>query len=160
LLAYRGGSERREHLRKPQVPEGVAALFSCRTGQRSFETDKLGKGHGIFFHHVIEGLKGEARRKDRGVTWSSLVDHVTESVEFDSLMLIGRDSAQQPHQITNLAGRSPVLAPQKQAAFERNLPREPIEGMVTRVENDLVTISIGSDAGLLKGHTLYVFRLG
>ena len=47
-------------------PAGVAALFSCKAGERAYETEKLGKGgHGVFFHHVIEGLKGEAGNKSR-----------------------------------------------------------------------------------------------
>jgi hypothetical protein len=35
-----------------------------------------------------------------------------------------------------------------------------VEGLVQRAEGNLVTISIGSDAGLLRGHTMEVFRLG
>jgi uncharacterized caspase-like protein len=47
----------------PKPPRGTAALFSCSTGERAFETDKLGKGHGVFFHHVLEGLRGKARNE-------------------------------------------------------------------------------------------------
>ena len=42
----------------PDPPGGIAAFFSCSTGQQSFESDTL--KHGIFTHHVIEGLKGGA----------------------------------------------------------------------------------------------------
>jgi hypothetical protein len=43
----------------------------------------------------------------------------------------------------------------------KNPPTENVEGVVKRVDDNsgLVTISIGSDAGLTKGHTLEVFRL-
>lgn len=47
------------------------------------------------------------------------------------------------------------------AAVRKNPPKENVEGMVKQVDaaTGLVTISIGSDAGLQKGHTLEVFRL-
>lgn len=41
-----------------------------------------------------------------------------------------------------------------------NPPPENVEGTVTRVSGDLVTISMGRDSGLEKGNTLQVFRLG
>lgn len=50
-----------ESVTRPQteaVPEGIVALFSCRAGQKSFEHPPL--GHGIFFHHVLEGWNGKA----------------------------------------------------------------------------------------------------
>src|SRR5262249_42008600 len=46
--------------RVPRPPRGTAALFSCASGQRAFETNKLGKkGHGVFFQFVLEGLRGQ-----------------------------------------------------------------------------------------------------
>jgi hypothetical protein len=44
-------------------------------------------------------------------------------------------------------------------ASGRNPPPEAVEGLIQRVDGNLVTLSIGSDAGLQKGHTLYVFGL-
>lgn len=41
-----------------------------------------------------------------------------------------------------------------------NPPPENVEGLVRRAEGNLVTISLGSDAGLAKGQTMEVFRLG
>jgi len=41
-----------------------------------------------------------------------------------------------------------------------NPPNEDVEGLVKRAEGNLVTLSIGSDAGLTKGNTLEVFRFG
>ena len=43
---------------KKRPPGGVAALFSCSEGQVSYEDDDL--KHGVFFHFVIEGLRGKA----------------------------------------------------------------------------------------------------
>lgn len=39
-------------------PGGSAAFFSCSAGEASFEHDDL--KHGVFFHNVIEGLRGKA----------------------------------------------------------------------------------------------------
>jgi hypothetical protein len=41
-----------------------------------------------------------------------------------------------------------------------NPPPDDVEGLVRRAEGRLVTITIGSDAGLAKGQTLEVFRFG
>jgi hypothetical protein len=43
----------------------------------------------------------------------------------------------------------------------KNPPAENVEGVITKVDNQsgLVVISIGSDAGVLRGHTLEVYRL-
>jgi hypothetical protein len=41
-----------------------------------------------------------------------------------------------------------------------NPPPDNVEGLVRRAEGNLVTITIGSDAGLQRGHTMEVFRYG
>jgi formylglycine-generating enzyme required for sulfatase activity len=108
------GLGRNANLDNLRPPRGLAALFSCKSGERAFETDKLGKGHGVFFHHVIEGLKGEAKNKRGEVTWSRLAEYVTESVSEDVPRLIGGGAKQTPEQKLNITGRSPVLiAPAK-----------------------------------------------
>ncbi len=50
-----------ESVTRPQKsvpPGGVAALYSCSAGERAFEDDEL--RHGVFFHFVIEALRGGA----------------------------------------------------------------------------------------------------
>jgi formylglycine-generating enzyme required for sulfatase activity len=102
-------------------PRGTAALFSCKGGERAFETDKLGeKGHGVFFHHVIEGLKGKAKNKRGEVTWSRLADHVIESVSEDVPKIIGGGAKQTPEQKLNLTGRSPILVGPDKEDIDRN----------------------------------------
>jgi formylglycine-generating enzyme required for sulfatase activity len=90
-------------------PRGIAALFSCSSGQRAFETPKLGRGHGVFFYHVIEGLKGEAKNKRGEVTWTSLADHVIDRVSDDVPKIIRGGAKQTPELKVNLRGKSPVL---------------------------------------------------
>jgi formylglycine-generating enzyme required for sulfatase activity len=93
----------------PRLPRGTAALFSCSSGERAFETDKLGSGHGVFFHHVIEGLKGDAKNRRGEVTWSRLSEYVTESVSRQVPKLIGSGAQQTPELKVNLRGESSVL---------------------------------------------------
>jgi formylglycine-generating enzyme required for sulfatase activity len=95
------------------LPRGTAALCSCKSGERAFESPKLGKGHGIFFFHVIDGLRGKARNKRGEVTWSSLADHVIDKVSDDVPRLIGGGARQTPEQKLSLTGRSPVLVPSR-----------------------------------------------
>jgi hypothetical protein len=93
----------------PRPPRGTAALFSCSSGERAFESEKLGTGHGVFFHHVIEGLKGEAKNKKGQITWDSLAEHVKDKVSDEVPVLIGGGAKQTPQEIKNLTGKSPVL---------------------------------------------------
>src|SRR5271157_3152132 len=48
----------------PPVPASVAALFSCSDGEVAWDDADLGGGHGVFFHYVIEGLKGAADQEN------------------------------------------------------------------------------------------------
>jgi hypothetical protein len=87
----------------------MAALFSCKSGERAFETPKLGKGHGVLFHFVLEGLKGQARNERGEVTWTRLAEHVTEKVSDEVPILIGGGARQTPEEIKKLVGKAPVL---------------------------------------------------
>ena len=111
-----------------QVPGGVAALFSCSDQQQSFEHPKL--GHGVFFHYVIEGLRGRADSQtpdvpaDRIVTLPELEQYVclcvmkfaTESIEGRSFPSVAdRLSACIPWRCC--PGRATVAPPPLQAPF-------------------------------------------
>jgi hypothetical protein len=99
----------------PRLPRGTAALFSCKGGERAFETPKLGRGHGVFFHHVLEGLRGKATNRKGEVTWGGLAEYVTEAVSDDVPRLIGGGARQTPELKVNLTGKSPVLVRISQA---------------------------------------------
>jgi formylglycine-generating enzyme required for sulfatase activity len=92
-----------------RAPNGLAALFSCSSGERAFETPKLGKGHGVFFHHVIQGLKGEARNKRGEVTWDSLAIYVKEQVSDEVPKLFENGAKQTPDERKTLKGKPPVI---------------------------------------------------
>jgi uncharacterized caspase-like protein len=76
------------------APGGVAALFSCSAGQVSYESDK--HRHGLFFHHVLEGLRGKALNENGVVDLETLVAHVARAVPEAAKAEIGRQAEQKP----------------------------------------------------------------
>jgi formylglycine-generating enzyme required for sulfatase activity len=84
----------------PSAPVGVGALFSCSPGQYSFETKEY--KHGVFFHHVLEGLGGKAKNRKEQVTWDSLRQYVKEEVAEDAKRLFG-GAKQVPNETGNLS---------------------------------------------------------
>ena len=68
----------------PLPPASVAALFSCSEKEVSWEDKDLDGGHGVFFHYVIEGLKGKADEddgnRDRRVELDELYSYVKDNV--------------------------------------------------------------------------------
>jgi len=59
-------------------PQGVGVLFSCNRGQRAYEHDDL--KHGVFFHYILEGLKGDAQDARGSVTFEGLSLYVRQNV--------------------------------------------------------------------------------
>ncbi len=105
------------------IPRGLAVLFSCSRGQRAFETDKLGRGHGVFFYHVIEALQGKGQDEDGEVDWAGLSRYVTRRVMLQVPKLIGGGAEQTPHEVKNLAGRLVLLPAAARPAAERAFRR-------------------------------------
>jgi hypothetical protein len=91
----------------PRPPRGTAALFSCSSGQRAFEPDEL--RHGVFFHFVLEGLRGKAKNEDNEVGWDDLAAYVKRQVNRQTPKLVGGGARQTPHEIKDLVGEPPVL---------------------------------------------------
>lgn len=90
----------------PRPPQGVAALFSCKAGERAFEHDRL--KHGVFFHYVLQGLNGEAVDKEGDVTFASLASYVTKNVSRAVPQLIS-GAKQSPNMKADYSAE-PVLA--------------------------------------------------
>ena len=65
-------------------PPSVAALFACSNGEVAWDAGDLGGGHGVFFHYVIEGLKGaadaEAGNRDGKITLAELTAYTQDKV--------------------------------------------------------------------------------
>lgn len=94
-------------VKKEMVPEGVAALFSCKSGEFAHESERL--KHGLFFHFVLQGLRGGAKNGRGEVTWSGLAEYVTEKVAEDAEEVLGEKVKQTPQEIKNISGKSPLL---------------------------------------------------
>ncbi len=91
------------------LPRQTAVLLSCSEGEFSFEPDEL--RHGVFFYHVLEAFRGQATSADGAITWDALSSYVRENVPARVQQLRGKDGAEQnPQNVTNLAGKPPVLA--------------------------------------------------
>lgn len=61
-------------------PDGIAVLTSCAPGQISWEDEGL--KHGVFMHHVIRGLAGDADGNKNGrVTLNELYDYTSQNVK-------------------------------------------------------------------------------
>lgn len=118
-VAKSKGVDRLESLSRPQgepVPEGIVALFSCTAGQQSYEWPAL--GHGIFFHHVIEGWKGAAA-VDGVVTVKSLQRYVEDNTEAYARKHVGASQTPVPRNDFNGTWVLKAAAKPAAAAFQR-----------------------------------------
>lgn len=55
------------------LPEDTAVIFSCKSGQQSFENDQI--KHGVFTYCVLDALRGSAANAGE-VSWSDLEGYV------------------------------------------------------------------------------------
>jgi len=134
----RGGGKGIDGNTVRNLPANTAVLLSCAARQQSFETNQMNpatpeKGHGVFLHRVLQGLKKDARNARGEVTWDRLAEYVKESVNDDALRWFperailnaaGEKVVQTPHAVGSLIGRSPVLVgqPDPDDVFEPDLP--------------------------------------
>jgi tetratricopeptide (TPR) repeat protein len=100
---FDGQSVTRPKLTQP--PGGVVAFFSCSEAEKAFENDEL--KHGVFFHFVIEALKGAAAPGGDEVTLGALCDYVSRRVADFVRAKYGR--AQTPELFGKLRGTFPLV---------------------------------------------------
>src|SRR5262249_43169614 len=87
----RGGVEGNLYSLPPRA-SNFMAMFACCAGQKAYETDMAGGGHGVFFHQVIEGLKGNAALGDsKEISWDLLSLYVKNKVPICVKEWIGGD---------------------------------------------------------------------
>ena len=127
------------------LPPQTGVLLSCSPGEFSFEHKSLGTGHGVFFFHVIEGLKGAGHGVDSSdVTWDSLRAYVKTKVPGTVRSLYGKDGGEQrPNEVGNLSGEPAVLAVARIAVSpSRPEPtNEPSNGMPKTARSQPVTLN-------------------
>lgn len=114
-----------ESVTRPQVvlpPGGLAAFYSCSAGQKAFENGDL--KHGVFFHFVIEGLKGKADLdKDNQVDLDELVHYTKKRVPDFVKDEYGGDVRQVPELVGKTQGSVPLMSLER--AKEKELPTAP-----------------------------------
>jgi TPR repeat protein/uncharacterized caspase-like protein len=88
-------------------PKGIYAFFSCSAGERAFEHKDL--KHGVFFHYVLEGLRGKAKDEDGDVSFEALALYVRKQVPRRAPELI-QGARQTPSlRVLEASGSSPVV---------------------------------------------------
>src|SRR5262249_52874621 len=76
-------------------------------GQSAYEHADL--KHGLFFHAVLEGLRGKAKNEDGEVTWDDLALFVKRQVKRQVPKLVGPDAQQSPSEFKVDIEGLPVL---------------------------------------------------
>lgn len=108
-LARSGDDVELASLTRPpaDVPaEGIAAFYSCSATQKAYEDDDL--KHGVFFHYVVEALKGRAARSGQSeVHLGDLQFYVNNGVEPFVRQKLGQK--QLPQLIAKTQGATPPL---------------------------------------------------
>lgn len=100
------------------VPSGVSALFSCKSGEQAQERAEL--KHGVFFYFVLEGLRGEAKDTTGEVSWGTLTSHVQKRMGSESAKTYTH-GRQTPHFVANNDSSSDlVLVRLSNSPLERN----------------------------------------
>jgi TPR repeat protein len=102
----------------PVPPQGALAMFSCSAQQKSFEDPD--RQHGVFFHYVIEGLRGKAINADGEVTFALLNDYVARRVDGRVKELFPAQK-QTPNMVARVVGASPVLVNAEDAKLAEEL---------------------------------------
>ncbi len=100
----------------PNPPAGMAAFFSCSSGQLAYERTDGRKVNGVFFHSIVRGLGGAAAGQDGLITLPDLERFVKKEVE--SYVAKTFSSAQLPVIRNNTVGLIPLLA---QSATEKKI---------------------------------------
>ncbi|MFO0811165.1 MAG: LCCL domain-containing protein [Gemmataceae bacterium] len=136
----------------PAPQKAVAALFSCSAGELAHEHPDL--GHGVFFHHVIAGLKGAADANNDGkVTLNELDDYV--KVEVSRYVHNKLNAAQSPQRL----GESNLLLPLATLSGDAIVRRLPNDGNLLAFASDIgETLSFqvtGSLTGAVWGTGVY-----
>jgi hypothetical protein len=65
------------------LPENTAVLLSCSRGQRAYEHERWGGGHGAFFYHILEGMRGKAADAEGRITADDLWKYVKDNVPIE-----------------------------------------------------------------------------
>jgi hypothetical protein len=138
-----------------QANQYKATMTVAQTGQQRQQEDLV---------KLREVLADETKRNTKLVEGINYMRDRAVAAEIESKSYKARNG-QLETQLQDLARQIAVVKAQggrpvgAASGSGRNPPPEAVEGLIQRIDGKLVTLTIGSDAGLQKGHTLYVFGL-
>lgn len=129
----------------PPPPGGTAAFFSCSAHQKAYEDADL--KHGVFFHHVIQALKGDADSStvkvaaDGQITLAELSQHVSRKT-YDFVRTKFRGAKQAPELKGELRLSLPLI--------ELSRPKKTGEPMKSTAGSSTLTTASSYDIQLHK----------
>ena len=88
-------------------PRGIAAFFSCSENEVAFEDSTL--KHGVFFHFVIEGMRGAADPDEDGTVTLPELEHFVKSRVADHVRSQFGGKRQMPNLVGNTSGLVPLV---------------------------------------------------
>lgn len=154
----------------------IAAMRTENENLRTERADAKGKLSQYRAIEIAQGKDVSQRQNDSSILRTQLAAETTKNFDLTKNTIEMRDAMVQAQiQAGTLKDRNSQLEAQLQdvardllrskaapggAARGGNPPPENLEGVVRRADGNYVTVSLGSDAGLTKGNTLEVFRLG
>ena len=137
----------------PPPPGGTAAFFSCSAHQQAFEDAQL--RHGVFFHHVIEALQGDAdssttkRAADGQITLAELSEYASSST-YDFVRRKYQGARQAPELKGEFRISIPLISVKRSPSSEVPKTTPPLSAETTSNE---FTNSIGMKLVLIKAGT-------
>jgi hypothetical protein len=90
------------------------------------------------------------KTRDEAVNNKLNLDSLKE--RFQNMLAQNEDLQRENNQLRNPGSRAGTVTP-------KGPPPEQVRGTVKAVDGNLATVSVGSDSGVTKDHTLYIFRL-
>jgi hypothetical protein len=87
-----------------EIPPGIAALYSCQKGQRSYYYDEKddrtkGRQRSLFFHHLIESWNGRYVDGGQKVTLEHVFNTVCRKTAADADTYFGQPQVPQPRRL-------------------------------------------------------------
>jgi tetratricopeptide (TPR) repeat protein len=120
---------------RKKPPENVIALFSCSAGEAAYESKDL--QHGVFFHYLIQGLRGKATLKGgKTVLLGTLTDYVQREVSDFVKEEVGADVRQRPELVGRYSDSVPLLEVSPASRADPRLVKELIDRGLKHLETN------------------------
>jgi len=139
---------------KTVTGDATSAAVLAESQRRTEEMKRFDNTIKVLTDKANSAITEQTKLRDRSVALE--IENKTLKDRNNQMALQLEDMGKETIRLRNLGGSTAggTMTP-------KNPPLESIEGVVTKADTQsgLLTLSIGSDAGLTKGHTLEIFRL-